>query len=88
MRRNYRLGTITSFLITTLPFSASSQQISKQQTDPLIAKGEEVTVYIGTFLMIIVIATIVGLLSRRIEHAVFTAFGLSLILIALFFFVG
>lgn len=64
----------------------SVQQTSEQQTDPLIAKGEEVAVYIGTFLVIVVIAAIVGMLSLRIEHAVFTALGLSIIPIAIFFF--
>jgi hypothetical protein len=85
MKRNYILGTVTSFLIT-VSSPAFSHQTSKQQTDPLIEKGGEVSVYIGRFLIIVVIAAIVGILSRWLEHAVFTALGLSLISIALFFF--
>lgn len=84
MKRNYLLGAVTSFLMT-VSSPAFNQQTSEQQTDPLIAKSGEVSVYIGIFLIIVVIAAIVGILSRRIEHAVFTALGLSLILIALFF---
>lgn len=91
MKRNYTLGAVTSFLMTALmtaflPSQAFGQQASEQQTDPLITKGGEVTVYLGTFLIIIAIVAIVGIMSRRIEHAVFTALGLSLIPIALFFF--
>lgn len=85
MKRNYRLVAATSFLIT-VSSPAFSQPTSEQETDPLIAKGGEVSVYIGTFLIIVVIAAIVGVLSRRIEHAIFTALGLSLIPIVLFFF--
>jgi hypothetical protein len=70
MKRNYILGTVTSFLIT-VSSPAFSHQTSKQQTDPLIEKGGEVSVYIGRFLIIVVIAAIVGILSRWLEHAVF-----------------
>lgn len=87
MKRNYTL-VVTSFLITTfLPHTqALGQQTSDRQTDPLIDRGGEVAIYIGAFLIIIAIATIVGILNRRIEHAVLTALGLSLIPIAIFFF--
>ncbi|BAZ70948.1 hypothetical protein NIES4106_57450 (plasmid) [Fischerella sp. NIES-4106] len=87
MKKNYML-VVTSFLITIfLPYTqALGQQTSDRQTDPLIDKGGEVTIYIGAFLIIIAIAAIIGVLSRRIEHAVLTALGLSLIPIAIFFF--
>lgn len=61
-------------------------QQTLSQTSPLINKGGEVTVYIGVFLLIIVIAAIVGMFNQRVEHAVFTALGLSLISIIVFFF--
>lgn len=64
----------------------SGQQALNQPTDPLINRGGEITIYVGVFVIIIVIAAIVEILSRRIEHAIFTALGLSLILIAVFFF--
>ncbi|MBW4692697.1 MAG: hypothetical protein KME27_13135 [Lyngbya sp. HA4199-MV5] len=63
-----------------------SIQQALSQKDSLIDKGGEVTVYIGVSLIIILIAAIVGMLSQRIEHAVLAALGLSLILIAFFFF--
>ena len=93
MKKNYALVTGTSFLITVfLPYLSCTQALGKQalaqQTAPLIDKGGEVTVYIGVFLIIIASAVIVGVLSRRIEHAVFTALGLSLILIAFFLFIS
>jgi hypothetical protein len=84
MKRNYILSAVTSFLITASS-PAFSQQTSEKQTDSLIAKGGETTVYVGTFLIIITIAAIVGILSRRIEHAILVALGLSLLPIALFF---
>ena len=92
MKKNYALVAVTSFLMTTfLPYLSSAQplgkQTSAQQNAPLIDKGGEDTVYIAAFLIIIASTAIVGALSRRIEHAVFTALGLSLILIAFFFFI-
>jgi hypothetical protein len=87
MKKSDALVVITSLLITAFSHAAQAfgQQTSEQQIDPLIAKGGETTVFIGTLLIIIAIAALVGALSRRIEHAVFTALGLSLIPIALFF---
>jgi uncharacterized membrane protein HdeD (DUF308 family) len=56
------------------------------QPDPLIDTGGEVTVYVGSFILILGIAAIVGVFSRRVEHALFTAFVLSIIPIAVFIF--
>ncbi|NEU72916.1 hypothetical protein PI95_010155 [Hassallia byssoidea VB512170] len=84
MKRSYTLG-VTTFLHHT---QALGQQTSDRQTNPLIDKSGEDTVYIGTFLTIVAIAAIVGVLSRRFEHAVLTALGLSLIAIAIFFFIN
>lgn len=92
MKKNYALVAVTWFLISTfLPYISYAQalgkQISAQQTTRLIDKGGENTLYIGAFLIVIANAAIIGALSRRLEHAVFTALGLSLILIAFFFFI-
>lgn len=88
MKRNDTLAAATSFLVTTILPNAQAlgQETSDQQTDPLISKGGEATIYVGVFLLVIAVAAIVGVLSRRIEHAVFTALGLSLIPILIFFF--
>ncbi|MGA7933797.1 MAG: hypothetical protein WCA35_09640 [Kovacikia sp.] len=56
------------------------------QSDPMVDQGGELTVYIGIFLLIIGIAAIVGIFSRRVEHALMTALGLSIIPIAFFLF--
>lgn len=82
------LVAVTSFLVTKVLPAAQvfAQQPSDQSSDPLINRGGEATVYVGVFAIILAIAAIVGIVSRRIEHAVFTALGLSLILIAVFFF--
>ena len=90
MRKNYALVTVTPFLISTVPSylsytQALDKQTLTQQAPPLIDKSGEVTVYIGASLIIIASATIVGVSSRRIEHAFFTALGLSLIPISFFF---
>lgn len=92
MKKNYTLMGVTSFLMTTfLPYlsgvQALGKQTSTQQASPLVDKSGEVTVYMGAFLIIIASAAIIGVLSRRLEHAVFTALGLSLIMIAFFFFI-
>lgn len=93
MKKNNALVAVTSFLITTfLPYISYTQalgkQTSAQQTTRLVDKSGEDTVYIGAFLIIIASAALVGALSRRLEHAVFIALGLSLILIAFFFFIA
>lgn len=49
--------------------------------DPLIDRGGQLTVYIGSALLVICIAAIVGFFSRRVEHALMTALGLSLCVI-------
>ena len=87
MKRNDALMAIISSLVTVIPAAAQAfgQQTSEQQTDPLISRDGEIAVYIGVFLIIIAIAAIVRIVSRQIEHAVFTASRLSLISIALFF---
>lgn len=56
------------------------------QADPLIDQGGQLTVYIGSALIIVVIAAIVGFFSRRVEHALMTAFVLSLCLVIFFAF--
>ncbi|MBW4520121.1 MAG: hypothetical protein KME16_10530 [Scytolyngbya sp. HA4215-MV1] len=48
--------------------------------DPLIDHGGQLTIYIGTALLILGLAATVGFFSRRVEHALITAFVLSLCL--------
>lgn len=69
----------------TVSSPAFSQSTFRQQTVPLIKEGGEFAVYVGTFLIIVIAIAIVEIVSRRTEHTVFTALGLSLILIFLFF---
>lgn len=86
MEKKDALVAITLMTAVLPAAQAFGQQTFKQQTDPLINKGEEVTVYVGTFLLVIAIAAVIGMLSRRIEHAVFIALAFSLIPIVFFFF--
>ena len=71
-----------------LPLPSESPEISNpvEQTDPLLDRQGETAIYIGIVLLIIATAASVGILSRRIEHAILTALGLSLIPIAFFVF--
>ncbi len=64
------------------------QAASDAQADPLVDKGGEVTVYIGAFLLIAGIAALVGVFSRRVEHAIFTAFGLSAVFMIFLLFIN
>jgi Na+-transporting NADH:ubiquinone oxidoreductase subunit NqrC len=90
MKRNYILIAVFS-LLTSIFFSTaqvSSQPASNQQTISLIDKNGEAAVYIGLFLIIIVVTVIIGALSKRVEQAILIALGLSLILIAIFLFIA
>lgn len=53
------------------------------QKDPLIAQGEEHIVYLGVFLLAIGLATVVGLLSRRLDYAIIFSLLLSVVIIAM-----
>lgn len=50
-------------------------------TDPLIDKGGQIAIRVGAILLICAISSIIGVLSRRIEHALFVALVLSSALI-------
>ena len=65
-----------------LPDPTPLQSPSNLHPDPLIDRGGQLTIYIGTALLIIGIAAAVGFFSRRVEHALFTALALSLCIIA------
>jgi hypothetical protein len=54
--------------------------------DPLIDQGGQITVYIGSALIAMGIVAVVGFFSRRIEHALITAFALSFCLVLFFAF--
>ncbi len=56
------------------------------QSDPLIDHGGQLTVYIGTALIILGIVAIVGFFSRRVEYAIFAALALSLCVVAFLVF--
>lgn len=50
----------------------------QQQKDPLIDYGAEHIIYFGVFLVIIAIAVILGIISRKMEHAILFSFVLSI----------
>lgn len=52
------------------------------EKDPLIAQGEENIAYLGILLLAIAIATVVGLLSRRLDYAILFSFIFSVVIIA------
>ena len=54
--------------------------------DPLIDRGGQFAEYVGLILLAIMVAVIVGLVSRRMEHAIATALGLSAIFISFILF--
>jgi len=55
--------------------------------DPLIDWRTEKVIQLLVWILIIAIASVVGLISRRLEHALFFAFVSSIITIA-FFVIG
>jgi hypothetical protein len=72
----------------TDPENPKPQPPNAAQGDPLIAHGWTSTVTIAAFASVVIIAIIVGLFSRKVEYALITALGLSLIPILLFFLAG
>jgi hypothetical protein len=84
--QNFCFGLLASSLLADgpLPDPKTLNQSPPAQPDPLVDQGGQFTIYIGIFLLILVAAAIVGIFSRRIEHALITAFGLSVIPIAFF----
>jgi hypothetical protein len=70
----------------SLPDPETLNSPSSVHPDPLIDRGGQITVYIGTALLVVGIAAAVGFFSRRVEHALFTALGLSLCVVAFFVF--
>lgn len=79
---------IISVLLADAPISDPSplQTPSNIHSDPLIDKGGQVTIYIGTALFALGIVAVVGFFSRRVEHAIIAALALSLCLVAFFVF--
>ena len=66
-------------------FSSVVLQIEQQQKDPLIDYDAEHLIYFGIFLVIVAIAIIIGMLSRKLEHALIFSLVLTIIL---WFFCG
>lgn len=65
---------------TTLPAPSNAQ------ADPSIDHGGQLVVYIGIALIILGVTATVGFFSRRVEHALITAFALSFCLVAFLVF--
>lgn len=63
----------------TIPANPS---VDTPQKDPLIAGGLENFIYVGAFLLIIGVVTLIGFLSNRLEYALIFALTLSFVLIA------
>ncbi len=57
---------------------------SRVKDDPLIAKGWENSVYVGSVLLVLGILVIVGIFSQKIEYVIGMALVLTVILIACF----
>jgi hypothetical protein len=74
--------------IDTLPHHPNVEtqkpSIAAINSDPLIAKGWEKIAYVGSFLLVLAVVAIVGIVSRRIEYAILLALSLSVVLIAFF----
>ncbi|MBO3461887.1 hypothetical protein G7B40_015055 [Aetokthonos hydrillicola Thurmond2011] len=57
---------------------------SKVKDDPLIAKGWETSVYVGSVFVVLGVLVVVGIFSQKFEHVVTMALILTAILIACF----
>lgn len=66
-------------LILRSLFSSVILQIQQQQKDPLIDYGAEHLIYFGVFLVVVAIAIIIGMLSRKLEHALVFSLILTVI---------
>lgn len=64
-----------------IPFLVS---VAASQSDPLINQGAEKVVYVGIFLIAVVLTIAIWKLSPRVEHAIIFAFVVSIALIAFF----
>ncbi len=84
--QSFCFGLLTSSLLADgpLPEPKTLNQSPPAQPDPMVDHSGQIAIYIGIFLLILTIAVIVGIFSRRIEQALITAFGLSVIPIAFF----
>lgn len=69
------LGTISE-----LP--SEQEAVDAPKKDPLIAQGWDYVLYIGIFAIAIVSIAIVGVVSPRVENALYFALALSVLLIA------
>lgn len=54
--------------------------------NPLIARHWQQAVYIGSFLLVIILVMTLGLLNRQVEYALMFAFILSIVLIGVLLF--
>jgi len=73
------------YQISQVPTDETIQEnpsVNPPEKDPLIAGALEHFIYIGAFVLIIGIITLIGFLSNRLEYALIFALILSFLLIA------
>ena len=75
-------------LLSTIPELPSDREkgsIDTPKKDPLIAQGWDYVLYLGIFAIAVASIAIMGVVSPRVEHALYFALALSVILIAFLF---
>lgn len=71
--------------IPELPSDRESPSSGPPKKDPLIAHSWDYVLYLGIFAISVALIAIVGVVSPRVEHALYFALALSVILIAFLF---
>lgn len=66
-----------------LIFAQLNRSQSQSQSDSLIAYGAEHLIDLGVVLLVFTIVIIIGILSKRVEHAILFALALSAFLIVI-----
>lgn len=67
--------------LSTALIEIAQTTVPEDPTDPLINRGEDKAIYIGIVLLVLAIAFAVKSLSTKVEHILLFAFGLSLLLV-------
>lgn len=73
---------IQSLLGTISELPSEQETVDAPKKDPLIAHGWDYVLYIGLFAIAITSIAIVGVISPRVENALYFALALSVMLIA------
>lgn len=71
--------------IPELPSDRETPTSGPPKKDPLIAHGWDYVLYLGIFAIAIALIAIVGAVSPRVEHALYFALAISVVLIAFLF---